>query len=101
MVLSPLLFSGMIAFHEISEVTLTPFYRLSDHDDDVRAVAANCLLPIAGHLVEYLPDSLDQVLIVLWQCLNDMKDDLNCSVGAVMDLLGMPFFKELPLVSHC
>jgi TATA-binding protein-associated factor len=28
------------------------------------------------------------VLLVLWNCLRDMKDDLSSSVGAVMDLLG-------------
>ncbi|KAG0705295.1 hypothetical protein DFH29DRAFT_1031866 [Suillus ampliporus] len=61
---------------------------LSDPDDDVRAVAASCLLPIAGHLVEQLPESLDRVLLVLWNCLRGMKDDLSSSVGAVMDLLG-------------
>jgi TATA-binding protein-associated factor len=38
--------------------------------------------------VEQLSDSLDRVLLVLWNCLSDMKDDLNSSVGAVMDLLG-------------
>lgn len=67
----------------------THSFRLSDPDDDVRAVAASCLLPVAGHLVEHLPESLEQVLVVLWQCLSDMKDDLNSSVGAVMDLLGI------------
>ncbi|KAF5372870.1 hypothetical protein D9758_001613 [Tetrapyrgos nigripes] len=61
---------------------------LSDKDDDVRAVAASCLLPIAGYLVEHLPESLDRVLLVLWSCLSDMKDDLSSSVGAVMELLG-------------
>ncbi|KAG7452788.1 uncharacterized protein BT62DRAFT_26814 [Guyanagaster necrorhizus] len=61
---------------------------LSDRDDDVRSVAATCLSPVAGHLVQHLPESLDQVLLVLWQCLSDMKDDLSSSVGAVMDLLG-------------
>ncbi|EGN96198.1 hypothetical protein SERLA73DRAFT_170610 [Serpula lacrymans var. lacrymans S7.3] len=61
---------------------------LGDHDDDVRAVAASCLLPVAGHLVNELPESLDRVLTVLWSCLRDMKDDLSSSVGAVMDLLG-------------
>lgn len=63
-------------------------YRLGDKDDDVRAVAASCLLPVAGHLVEQIPDMLEQVLVVLWHCLSDMKDDLSSSVGAVMDLLG-------------
>ncbi|KAF9019159.1 hypothetical protein BDZ89DRAFT_1139528 [Hymenopellis radicata] len=61
---------------------------LSDPDDDVRVVAASCLLPVAVHLVGHLPESLEQVLPVLWQCLSDIKDDLNSSVGAVMDLLG-------------
>lgn len=51
-------------------------------------VAATCLLPVASHLVERLPDLLDRVLAVLWTCLRDMKDDLSSSVGAVMDLLG-------------
>ncbi|KAG6903183.1 hypothetical protein C0995_002726 [Termitomyces sp. Mi166 len=61
---------------------------LGDPDDDVRSVAASCLLPIAGHLVEQLPELLGQVLLVLWRCLRNMKDDLSSSVGAVMDLLG-------------
>ncbi|EIW85445.1 hypothetical protein CONPUDRAFT_80033 [Coniophora puteana RWD-64-598 SS2] len=61
---------------------------LGDHDDDVRAVAASCLLPVAEQLVHQLPECLDRVLVVLWGCLGDMKDDLNSSVGAVMDLLG-------------
>ncbi|KAL0580433.1 TATA-binding protein-associated factor mot1 [Marasmius crinis-equi] len=61
---------------------------LGDRDDDVRAVAASCLLPVAGHLVNNIPDSLEKVLLVLWNCLSDMKDDLSSSVGAVMELLG-------------
>ncbi|KAJ7915484.1 SNF2 superfamily chromatin remodeling protein [Mycena leptocephala] len=60
---------------------------LGDRDDDVRSVAASCLLPVAEHLVAQLPEALDRVLIVLWRCLSDMKDDLSSSVGAVMDLL--------------
>lgn len=63
-------------------------YRLGDSDDDVRAVAASCLLPITAQLVEHLSEELPRVLAVLWACLGDMKDDLNSSVGAVMDLLG-------------
>ena len=62
--------------------------RLGDRDDDVRAVAASCLLPVAAHLVEQIPESVDRVLVVLWSCLSNMKDDLSSSVGAVMDLLG-------------
>ncbi|KAI0781371.1 SNF2 chromatin remodeling protein [Trametes elegans] len=61
---------------------------LGDRDDDVRSVAASCLLPVAAYLVERLPEELPRVLAVLWSCLSDMKDDLSSSVGAVMDLLG-------------
>ncbi|KIJ44189.1 hypothetical protein M422DRAFT_228203 [Sphaerobolus stellatus SS14] len=61
---------------------------LSDQDDDVRAVAASCLLPIACQIVEQLPDHLSRILDVLWNCLSDMKDDLGSSVGGVMELLG-------------
>ena len=64
---------------------------MGDRDDDVRAVAASCLIPVAGHLVDRLPDTLERVLNVLWSCLSDMKDDLSSSVGAVMDLLGCLF----------
>jgi hypothetical protein len=62
---------------------------LGDKDDDVRSVAATCLLPVTAHLVAQLPDSLERVLVVLWNCLREMKDDLSSSVGAAMDLLGM------------
>ncbi|KAH9063809.1 hypothetical protein EDB83DRAFT_2519959 [Lactarius deliciosus] len=61
---------------------------LGDRDDDVRSVAASCLIPVATHLVRQLPTCLSLVLAVLWDCLGDMKDDLSSSVGAVMDLLG-------------
>lgn len=64
------------------------FGRLGDQDDDVRSVAASCLLPITEHIVKRLPESLDRLLVVLWRCLSDMKDDLSSSVGVVMDLLG-------------
>ncbi|KAF8163184.1 SNF2 superfamily chromatin remodeling protein [Crassisporium funariophilum] len=61
---------------------------LGDRDDDVRSVAASCLLPVAEQIVEQLPGSLEQILVVLWHCLCDMKDDLSSSVGVAMDLLG-------------
>jgi TATA-binding protein-associated factor len=64
------------------------FDSLGDRDDDVRSVAASCLLPVAKHVVELLPDALPQVLAVLWSGLTNMKDDLSSSVGTVMDLLG-------------
>lgn len=61
---------------------------LSSDDDDVRSVAASCLLPVVEDLVQQLPEELTQLLSVLWHCLSDVKDDLSSSVGAVMDLLG-------------
>ncbi|KAF9068722.1 SNF2 superfamily chromatin remodeling protein [Rhodocollybia butyracea] len=72
----------------LSDVVDAAVLGLGDRDDDVRAVAASCLLPVAGHLVDQLPEALDRVLLVLWSCLGDMKDDLSSSVGAVMELLG-------------
>ncbi|TFY76749.1 hypothetical protein EWM64_g7263 [Hericium alpestre] len=69
---------------------------LGDRDDDVRSVAASCLIPVATHLVRQLPSCLDLVLSVLWNCLSNMKDDLSSSVGAVMDLLGkLVTYKEV------
>ncbi|KAJ3516729.1 hypothetical protein NLJ89_g947 [Agrocybe chaxingu] len=61
---------------------------LGDRDDDVKSVAASCLLPVAEHIVKQLPESLENIVVVLWRCLCDMKDDLSSSVGVVMDLLG-------------
>ena len=63
--------------------------RLGDRDDDVRSVATSCLIPVAEHIVQQLPESLEPILLVLWRCLCDMKDDLSSSVGVVMDLLGI------------
>lgn len=74
-------------------------HRLGDRDDDVRSVAANCLLPVATHLVRQLPERLSLVLAVLWSCLSDMKDDLSSSVGAVMDLLGTQNLR-IPCLTH-
>ncbi|KAI6111007.1 hypothetical protein F5141DRAFT_1111960 [Pisolithus sp. B1] len=73
---------------------------LGDRDDDVRAVAASCLLPVATHLVERFPESLDRVLAVLWECLRNMKDDLSSSVGAVMELLApsLPLIELAPML---
>ncbi|KAI0320174.1 SNF2 superfamily chromatin remodeling protein [Amylostereum chailletii] len=72
----------------LQDVVDTAVLGLGDRDDDVRSVAASCLLPVATHLVRQLPGCLSLVLAVLWNCLGDMKDDLSSSVGAVMDLLG-------------
>ncbi|KAF8520167.1 SNF2 chromatin remodeling protein [Hysterangium stoloniferum] len=74
--------------HILRGVVETAVLGLGDHDDDVRAVAASCLLPVASQIVRQLPDHLSGILGVLWNCLSNMKDDLSSSVGAVMELLG-------------
>ena len=56
-------------------------------DDDVRAVVADTLLPIAHfvkiHALEYLPN----LLSILWSTLSHL-DDLSASTSSIMDLLG-------------
>lgn len=83
---------GRPSFSPVSKYLANPSYRLGDRDDDVRSVAASCLLPVAGHLVAQLPEELSRVLAVLWSCLRDMRDDLSSSVGAVMELLGREIY---------
>lgn len=61
---------------------------MRDIDDDVRTVAATCLLPIVDSLCAMPTASLSLLLDTLWTCLGDNGDDLGSSVGAVMDLLG-------------
>jgi hypothetical protein len=62
--------------------------RLRDQDDDVRGVAAACLLPVAVALPGQLrQDQLVLLLDVLWSCLESGEDDLGSSTASVMDLL--------------
>jgi|ERR1700722_6136346 len=95
---------GALLVHKFLSTILSLFFvlavshSLGDRDDDVRSVAASCLLPVATHLVQQLPESLDRVLTVLWNCLSEMKDDLSSSVGAVMDLLGLVFWLRVKYV---
>lgn len=60
---------------------------LADHDDDVRAVSAATLVPIADEFVQDRPEAVSRLLDVLWDCLADLRDDLSASTGSVMDLL--------------
>lgn len=66
----------------------SPTTRLVDTDDDVRAVAAACLLPVAEALSERLsfPD-LERLLHALWDTFLEDSDELNSSVASVMELL--------------
>lgn len=60
---------------------------LSDTDDDVRAVSAATLIPIAAEFISLRPHAVDGLINVVWECLSHLKDDLSASTGSVMDLL--------------
>ena len=60
---------------------------LADMDDDVRAVSAATLTPIAKEFVTIRPAALPELMRVVWDCLSDLRDDLSASTGFVMDLL--------------
>jgi len=65
------------------------YFRLKDSDDDVRAVAASILIPIADSFVSHSSNKIPEIVSVLWDCLKDLKDDLTASTASVMDFLGM------------
>lgn len=60
---------------------------LGDFDDDVRAVSAATLTPIAKEFVTLRPSALEGLMDIVWNCLSDLRDDLSASTGSVMDLL--------------
>ncbi|XP_068672856.1 TATA-binding protein-associated factor 172-like [Montipora foliosa] len=59
---------------------------LKDDDDDVRAVAASALLPVAESLVMLAPNRVQEVLVTLWDTLVEL-DDLTASTNSIMLLL--------------
>ncbi|KAL6240504.1 TATA-binding protein-associated factor mot1 [Rhinocladiella similis] len=71
----------------IDGVVSAVVHGLAHPDDDVKSVSAATLVPIAGELTTMRPQSLGQLISVVWDCLLDMQDDLSASTGAVMDLL--------------
>ena len=60
---------------------------LTDFDDDVRAVSAATLIPIAKEFVTIRSAALTGLMKIVWDCLSDIRDDLSASTGFVMDLL--------------
>ncbi|KAK3111269.1 TATA-binding protein-associated factor mot1 [Teratosphaeriaceae sp. CCFEE 6253] len=60
---------------------------LGDQDDDVRAVSAATLVPVAKEFVNVRSDELSHLISVVWECLSSLSDDLSASTGSVMDLL--------------
>lgn len=64
---------------------------LANHDDDVRAVAAATLVPVADQFIALRPSSVQNLIDTLWESLEDLRDDLSASTGSVMDLLSKLF----------
>ncbi|KAJ5587030.1 uncharacterized protein N7459_002795 [Penicillium hispanicum] len=60
---------------------------LADFDDDVRAVSAATLVPIAEEFVTSRAGALGSLMNIVWDCLSNLQDDLSASTGSVMDLL--------------
>jgi TATA-binding protein-associated factor len=60
---------------------------LGDSDDDVRAISAATLIPVAKEFVEMRPKSLEVLMNQVWACLYTLQDDLSASTGYIMDLL--------------
>ncbi|GLA21254.1 TATA-binding protein-associated factor mot1 [Aspergillus niger] len=60
---------------------------LGDYDDDVRAVSAATLVPMAEEFVASRQSTLGSLMNIVWDCLSNLQDDLSASTGSVMDLL--------------
>ncbi|ODQ66801.1 hypothetical protein NADFUDRAFT_41424 [Nadsonia fulvescens var. elongata DSM 6958] len=60
---------------------------LKEQDDDVQAMSAATLIPIVSEFVSLRPAVVDELLVIIWNCLSDLKDDLSASIGNLMDLL--------------
>lgn len=60
---------------------------LGNYDDDVRAVSAATLVPIAEEFVNSKQSTLGPLMNIVWDCLSTLQDDLSASTGSVMDLL--------------
>jgi len=59
---------------------------LSDSVDDVSAVAASALVPVAEKLVSVLPSETPGIVTILWDSLEDL-DDLSSACNSIMSLL--------------
>lgn len=60
--------------------------RLSDDVDDVSAVAASALIPVAQEIVSETPSELPKIVSKLWDLLVD-QDDLAAACNSFMGLL--------------
>ena len=71
----------------VSDCNKLTNYSLSDDDDDVRAVAAESLLPLAHYIMTHSVQEMQSLLSLLWDALEQL-DDLTASTAHVMRLLG-------------
>lgn len=71
----------------LESVLSTVMIGLGDADDDVRAVSAATLIPIAKEVVTTRMSSLGELVSIVWDCLSNLGDDLSASTGFMMDLL--------------
>ncbi|VEN44259.1 unnamed protein product [Callosobruchus maculatus] len=71
---------------------------LSDDVDDVSAVAASALIPVAGKLTRLVPESISQVITKLWDLLME-QDELaaacNSFMGLLASILNVPGSQQL------
>ncbi|KAL6965445.1 btaf1 RNA polymerase II, B-TFIID transcription factor-associated, 170kDa [Sarracenia purpurea var. burkii] len=72
---------------------------LEDPDDDVRAVAADALLPSAAAIVSQ-KGLLNSIVMLLWDILLDL-DDLSPSTSSVMNLLAEIYSHEEMIPMMC
>ncbi|KAL6533717.1 btaf1 RNA polymerase II, B-TFIID transcription factor-associated, 170kDa [Orobanche hederae] len=66
---------------------------LEDPDDDVRAVAAEALIPTSAAIVSLKGSMLHSIIMLLWDILLDL-DDLSPSTSSVMNLLAEIYSQE-------
>lgn len=66
---------------------------LEDPDDDVRAVAADALIPTSAAIVSMKGRTLHSIVMLLWDILLDL-DDLSPSTSSVMNLLAEIYSQE-------
>lgn len=59
---------------------------MSDPVDDVGAVAASALIPVASSLVQLLPEFVSPVVTRLWELLGE-QDELAAACNSFMGLL--------------
>ncbi|CAD0090267.1 unnamed protein product [Aureobasidium vineae] len=56
---------------------------LGDSDDDVRAVSAATLIPVAKEFVNMRHTALNHLISVVWECLSNLSDDLSAILDAM------------------